>query len=244
VLRFQLAFPQNYPAVPPLIIFTNDIFHPLVTPLTTYTYSTSTSTADPVSAGDQERLLPGGLSLRHGFPGWFKRSGRPGSSDGQQSSQTQSGPRNLSSTGESDKASEEALNSRTAQSIFQPPPKDEGSSVEEAHPTIIEVLRYLKDVFEDDSLLDNIPIDAAGNPGAWHAWQAYRRKTKPGKQSAEGLRSQSSTPSRGANTQAKPKPGGWNWDGVWAERVKKAVNNSLAESTLYGGVDGDDIVSL
>src|ERR1700749_3939206 len=36
ILRFQLSFLSQFPAQPPLITFSSDIFHPLLTPLTTY----------------------------------------------------------------------------------------------------------------------------------------------------------------------------------------------------------------
>ena len=67
VLRFQISFLSQFPAQPPLITFSSDIFHPLLTPLTTYT----ASGMDTVSASDQEILPPGGFSLRYGFPAWF-----------------------------------------------------------------------------------------------------------------------------------------------------------------------------
>src|ERR1700760_4210163 len=69
-----MSFPQGYPSQPPLITFSSDIFHPLLTPLTTYTYTTSTTSTETFSASDQERLPPGGFSLRHGFPHWFAPS--------------------------------------------------------------------------------------------------------------------------------------------------------------------------
>lgn len=73
VLRFQIHFPESYPQLPPLITFASDIFHPLVTPLTTYMYTTDIQDNGTVSATDDERLPPGGFSLRHGFPDWFGR---------------------------------------------------------------------------------------------------------------------------------------------------------------------------
>jgi hypothetical protein len=76
ILRFQIRFPTSYPDVPPVVIFTTDIFHPLLVPLTTYTFTTGSSSEDPVSARDEERLPPGGFSLRHGFPRWFVRAQR------------------------------------------------------------------------------------------------------------------------------------------------------------------------
>ncbi|KAK4963947.1 hypothetical protein LTR28_004238, partial [Elasticomyces elasticus] len=68
VLRFQISFPSAYPQRAPVVTITTDIFHPLATPLTTYTHSTESVADEPVSARDDERLPPGGFSLRHGFP--------------------------------------------------------------------------------------------------------------------------------------------------------------------------------
>ena len=71
VLRFHVSFPTDYPESPPVITFTTDIFHPLVTPLTTYSHFAGTQNSDTRSASDEERLPPGGFSLRYGFPSWF-----------------------------------------------------------------------------------------------------------------------------------------------------------------------------
>ncbi len=76
VLRFQISFPDTYPNLPPLVTFSTDMFHPLITPLTTYTYTTDIQDNGTVSATDEERLPPGGFSLRHGFPAWFGRASR------------------------------------------------------------------------------------------------------------------------------------------------------------------------
>lgn len=41
------------------------------------------------------------------------------------------------------------------------------------------------------------------------------------------------------------RPGEWNWEGVWEERVKKGIAASLSEPVLFGGVGStDDVVSL
>lgn len=76
ILRFQISFPPSYPNLPPLVTFSTDMFHPLITPLTTYMYTTDIHDSGTVSATDDERLPPGGFSLRHGFPGWFGRGSR------------------------------------------------------------------------------------------------------------------------------------------------------------------------
>ena len=38
----------------------------------------------------------------------------------------------------------------------------------------------------------------------------------------------------------------WSWDGVWKERVRKGIDASIAESTLYGNPTSasDDLVCL
>ena len=97
---------------------------------------------------------------------------------------------------------------------------------------ILDVLQYLKHSFDDESALDTLPLEAAGNSGAWKAWRAYRRTYNP----------YSSTPA--LEHWAKPQDE-WSWDGVWEMRVRKGVDASIAESTLYGGVaTADDLVNL
>ena len=194
--------------MPPWVTFATDIFHPLLTPLTTYTYTTGAADTDTVSATDEERLPPGGFSLRHGFPEWFER------------------------TSEAE-------------------PK---SSLE--HPTAVDVLQYIRSAFDDATVLDSVPLRAAGNPGAWHAWRSYRSKaihdsqdhalasTTPSDGDAKEL---VNTPDQQAGARAssdrKRRPGEWDWDGVWEERARKGIEGSIAEPVLYGNaVAGDDIV--
>lgn len=38
------------------------------------------------------------------------------------------------------------------------------------------------------------------------------------------------------------KPGEWNWEGVWEDRVKKGIKASLSDPVLFGG--GTDEVSV
>lgn len=117
--------------------------------------------------------------------------------------------------------------------------KDEANAADQADVCVAEILRYVRTVFEDAELLDAVRLEAAANPGAWYAWQSYRgRDTKALGSKAEGQAgSGSSTPSR-------PKgPSEWNWEGVWEERVKRVVQSSLTEASLYGksGVGDDDV---
>ena len=238
ILRFHISFPSDYPTLPPSVTFTSDIFHPLVAPLTTYTYTTGSSNSDTVSATDEERLPPGGFSLRHGFPHWFGRAQKSATSSTDSS-------RNVSSTHDSTrKLGEDAY--------MVPPPEDlssRGSSRGLRSPLmrpsrvvpqisglqpqsikIVEVLQYLKCSFDDEGALDTLPLEAAGNSGAWKAWRAYRRSNN----------TDESTPSLEMRAKQQDE---WSWDGVWEMRVRKGIDASIAESTLYGGLTGDNLVS-
>ncbi|KAI0479018.1 ubiquitin-conjugating enzyme [Xylariaceae sp. FL0804] len=217
VMRFQISFPDSYPRLPPLVTFSTDMFHPLITPLSTYMYTTDIQDNGTVSATDVERLPPGGFSLRHGFPAWFGRTGRGTAGSSQPSGQQE-----------------------TRLTPHRPPPADarggdtpdsKGSAVggspafadtNRAEVSTFEVLRYIRSTFDDESVLDSLPLEAAGNPGAWHAWRTY--------QIGKGKMPPSSDAAR--------KPGEWNWEGVWEERVKKGVATSLSEAVMFGGSGG------
>jgi len=195
----------------------------LVAPLTTYTYTTGSSNSDTVSASDEERLSPGEFSLRHGFPHWFRRN--------QKNSDASSGASSRDASGSYEAGH---LNLRNA---VRPPPEDLSSRGSSTHPltksytkttSIIEVLQYIKRSFDTEGALDTLPFNAAGNSGAWKAWRAYRRSTHEDRgilASEPGVRQQDE----------------WSWDGVWEERVRKGIDASIADSTLYGG-GGDDLV--
>lgn len=90
----------------------------------------------------------------------------------------------------------------------------------------------MKSAFDDEIALDTLPLEAAGNSGAWKAWRAYRRSNEADSKLVD------SAPSLHEQDE-------WSWDGVWEERVRKGVDASIAESTLYGGTSGgDDLVSF
>jgi len=110
-------------------------------------------------------------------------------------------------------------------------------------------------------VLDLVPLEAAGNPGAWHAWRSYRAKSGKvfnhegaGKEKTawhDGLSDGEDDHSAGgyqrvaggsSSPMANRRPGEWNWDGVWEIRVKKGVEGSLAEAALYGKDAGDDLI--
>lgn len=219
ILRFQVSFSSPFPAASPLITFSSDIFHPLLTPLTTYTFTTSTSDVDTVSATDDERLPPGGFSLRHGFPQWFG-----GRKDKSPSSR-------VSSLSITDSATSQPTNAVLSPSMY-------------------EVLDYLRSAFTDEAFLDSVPLQAAANSGAYHAWKTHREREMGSDavqshgndgqtQSAMPLAPRSETLAAGRAR----RPGEWNWEGVWEERVKRGVQNSLAEPVLFGtAIGGDDVV--
>ncbi|KAI8633323.1 ubiquitin-conjugating enzyme [Xylariaceae sp. FL1651] len=236
VMRFQISFPDSYPRLPPLVTFSTDIFHPLITPLSTYMYSTDIQDNGTVSATDDERLPPGGFSLRHGFPDWFGRRGRRVASDIQsggdqaarQTPHRPPPPADLSSGGTAGSRS-----SAVGQSPgFADTKKKEVST--------FSVLRYIRSTFDDEDVLDSIPVEAAGNPGAWHAWRTHR--VSNGKEFATPA-----TPSDAkipmTNPGSERRPGEWNWEGVWEERVEKGISSSLSESVMFGGVGAaDDVI--
>jgi hypothetical protein len=219
ILRFQISFPEIYPQRPPVVTFQSDLFHPLVTPLTTYTYSTRDTGSDTVSAVDEGRLPPGGLSLRHGFPEWFRRTG-----DNQNSTKADQAGSCPESNAE-DVTSKHTKNGDT-ESRWQPP-------------HILEVLQYMRIIFESEKVLDSIPIGDVANAGAWHAWRSYRTKATEDNK-APATAAQTASPRERAQQSPRQQPGGarrpgeWNWQGVWEDRVRKSINGSITNPVLYG----------
>lgn len=126
-----------------------------------------------------------------------------------------------------------------------------------------DVLRYIRSTFDDESVLDGVPLEAAGNPGAWHAWRTHQVKSgkitpvvegKEKSQWQDGLSDDGGAANapdgyaRLAGGTSAPmttrKPGEWNWDGVWEVRVKKGIEASMTESVLFGTSAGDDLVQF
>jgi hypothetical protein len=108
---------------------------------------------------------------------------------------------------------------------------------------IVRVLDYVRSTFSEESVLDSLPLEAAANPGAYHAWRTYRAPILQAQQPSE-LGAESSLPDQVEEVAAlgpNRRPGQWNWEGVWEERVKKAVKASLSEPMLFGA---EDIVRL
>ena len=91
---------------------------------------------------------------------------------------------------------------------------------------VFEVLEYVKRSFDEDDFLDTLPLEAAGNVGAWKAWRAHR--------------SNSGVSLQGSSTVAMDNPEEWKWDGVWEQRVMRGINTSISDSALFGSGSEDD----
>ena len=230
MLRFQIEFPEDYPDRPPVISFLSDVFHPLVTPLTTYTHTTRELGAETVSSADEGRLPPGGFTLRHGFPEWFEAA----------TTSAQNASMRPNEVGAPSQSSDLAIAGN-----------GDGLVVAQSRlPHTIEVLQYLRVAFDTEALLDSIPIDMTANSGAWHAWGSHRSKMNGrGSPATRGSRA-SSQASRERTTSPKQQPGGarrpgeWNWQGVWEERVRKSILASKSEAALFGGDGSDPVMFL
>lgn len=209
-----------------------------------------------ISATAVERLPPGGFSLVHGFPGWFGRgngstSGSDRKSSGQQNpaQQTPPPPRPINPSSSSLNSGDGTPSSKHQSSLSESPGFAETNRKDIS---TFEVLRYIRSTFDDEDVLDSIPLAAAGNPGAWHAWRTHRTENGvvlPDASSSSILNSEDETASVDSAS-AKPttdsarRPGEWNWEGVWEERVKKGIAASLSEPVLFGGIGAsDDVVS-
>lgn len=232
VLRFSISFPWQYPDLPPLLTFATDLFHPLLVPLTTYTFSPSAGdTNETVSASDRERLPPGGFSLRDGFPHWFSGQARAGR-EARDSDGNRHGASRPSLGGSEDVSAElEAMPlGQEVASNMRPAQETAVRSL-----TIVDVLTYVKTAFEDPTMLDRLPLDAAGNPGAWHAWRSHRGIPKaPARGRGPANDERTDSPRDGSQTLA----GDWNWEGVWENRVKSGIENSLSDPVLFGPKSG------
>ncbi|GAB1318942.1 hypothetical protein MFIFM68171_09152 [Madurella fahalii] len=273
IMRFYISFPDTYPSLPPLVTFSTDMFHPLITPLTTYMYSTDVQDGGTVSASDDERLPPGGFSLRHGFPGWFGRGSRARATA--TATATREAPMEGATKRRGSSGAEAAV-------MMTPPPRSavvtatgtgavtpgsamSGASVASSSATTTtpgfaqtrrrdvstyEVLRYIRSTFDDEDMLDSVPLEAAGNPGAWHAWRTHRRqaaaaannKALPGSVAENPAGQGTSSTGEAQGEPAARRPGEWNWEGVWEERVKRGIAASLSEGVLYGNAGAADEV--
>ncbi|KAF2227332.1 hypothetical protein BDZ85DRAFT_2173 [Elsinoe ampelina] len=217
IFRFNIIFPLQYPSRPPTISFLSDVFHPLVSPLTTYLFSNQDTGADTVSATDHDRLSPGSFSLRHGFPEWFRRTPQRSSGD------LDEGMSDITDMGASPNDTSAPIPARDMQTRPWEPPH------------IVEVLFYLRAAFASAELLDAIPQDAAANPSAWHAWHTFSSKDVNRSSSLRSKSDAGMTPVSALKQQpgGARSPGEWNWDGVWEDRLRKCVQASLAEQAVF-----------
>ncbi|KAE8389949.1 ubiquitin-conjugating enzyme/RWD-like protein [Aspergillus alliaceus] len=232
ILRFQIRFPPSYPDLPPSVNFSTDVFHPLIVPLTTYTFSTSASSEDPVSASDEERLPPGGFSLRHGFPHWFGRAKRSAMNSADSSRAVSIHDSNIggeaadkdwpSDASRPTSPSKDQVDNEREESATGPP-AEKPIEMRKTVP-VTALLNYIRSTFDDETVLDSLPLEAAGNPSAWHAWKAHRKDSSTSAFTASSKR---------GSPQARL-PGDWHWDGIWAKRVQDEVEASRSDATLFG----------
>ncbi|ETN44107.1 uncharacterized protein HMPREF1541_10657 [Cyphellophora europaea CBS 101466] len=209
ILRFEITFPSAYPDVAPVVTFSTDVFHPLVVPLTQYTFSTSApESTGTVSASDEYRVPPGSFSLRHGFPQWFRHGTIARSSLENKFELEPTGALSAESAASGQETLTDTLDSRKI---------------------TLQLLHHIKQSFEDAEFLDNLPFAVVGNPSAWHSWRAYRGLA----------RSQTRGRSLGDDEPAEKPPSSpkqmsdWNWDGVWESRVRNGIDSSISEAGLF-----------
>lgn len=211
VFRLHISFPDFYPDLPPLITFSTDIFHPLVVPLTTHTFSTGAVDAiGTVSATDEQRLPSGAFSLRNGFPGWFGQA--------RWTDDSRNASRHVSDNSEADQKDLATVRMEGQQN---PPPNQNF--------LVVRALAYLKASFEDLEILDNLPLEVAANPGAWYAWRSHRGLPKASSRAVSPAQEEA-----GKMPVAQKQPGDWNWEGVFEKRVGSAIEASISDPVLFG----------
>ena len=212
ILRLHISFPDDFPLSPPLLTVLTDIFHPLIVPLTTYTFASGAfEDSSVVKTKEEDRLPPGALCFRHAFPSWFTP---------RRNEHELEHPRNGSNASASSPGS-------SSLSPASPDTHQQRKGADKEN-NLAAVLEYMKAVFENSDLLDNFPLEYVGNPGAWHAWRAYRglpkwtsRPTSPVSPGRKDIR----TPMK--------HPGDWNWEGVFEARIRNGIEASISEATLF-----------
>ena len=235
-------------------------------------YTTDIQDSGTVSATDDERLPPGGFSLRDGFPGWFGRGARR-SAEHRRGGNLRTPPRGstdvsrISSPGSGRDSLSPTRGGRTLESSGGTADSlglgDSGEKI-----STYCVLRYIRSAFDDEEVLDKVPLEAAGNPGAWHAWRTHRIKTGampptptvPEYSKERGMWNDGLSEDEESNSSvgvpagyqrlaggtsaplATRRPGEWNWEGVWEVRVKKGIDASVSEAVLFGSSAGDELI--
>lgn len=210
IVRFEIVFPLAYPEVAPQIICSTELFHPLLTPLTTYT--STGADLDPAATTNiptTNPRTPGEFSLKHGFSGWFVQ---PSDSKAGSSADVR----------DCDQDDVAIIPHQSGRNRAR-----HNSSVNTLN--IHSVLAYFKRAFEDDEFLDALPYAAATNTNAWYAWRTHRGLPGVGAESVNGA---SMEPSKAASSIGKH-PADWNWDGVWQSRVESGLDESIDDASLY-----------
>jgi hypothetical protein len=201
-----------------VVTFLQDVFHPLVTPLTTYTYSTR-ERGGTISAADEEKLPPGGLVLNEGFPEWFDRT-----------------TAEAARIKEQEPGITEAADTLTA--AHNAPPHIA---------QVLQYMRLVFSAPEliDGVPLLSAANPSAWH--AWRSHRAKvlgeNRAQSPAKFLNGDASSEGSLSPQAAQPGGARRPGEWNWSGVWEDRVKKVVVASRAEATLFGGGETGEVVS-
>ena len=216
ILRFQIAFPDDYPDRPPVVTFLQDVFHPLVTPLTTYTHSTR-ERGGTISAADEEKLPPGGLVLKEGFPEWF--ADRAG------------------------KRHEDELSANEGADIV---PNTHAATPHIAQVLQYLRLVFSAPEIIDGVPLASAANPSAWHAWRSHRAKALgeHRAQSPAKSLNGDTSSDGSLSPRAAQPGGARRPGEWNWSGVWEDRVRKVIAASRTEGTLFGGGGAGDVVRL
>ena len=190
--------------------------------------------------------------MKHGFARWFETPGSSVTSsapawDVSESYQQRKHVREPESAASTSSA---AAQDSCSSIIRDRPSRVATNESLRTHDSITTVLDYVKTSFDDVELLDGIPLEAAGNPGAWKAWQAYRKHVLDSSIEDRGItetqddRQPLKTFDNDIVPQVQRQPEEWNWDGVWQERVRKGINASISDQVLYGSGVGDDPVWL
>lgn len=233
-------------------------------------YSPEGGDSETVSAGDDEHLPPGGFSLRHGFPEWFERvsrvesagtSRRASQASGMQTPPRKTGMASISATPDS----RHSVRAATPSAQGTPGFMQTQSQGQINFASTYDVLQYIKSTFDSDKVLDSIPLEAAGNPGAWHAWRTHRIQEGKllnctvisvdcpqttslaagfglGQETAPTIAPVPTAAKAGSAGAAARRPGEWNWEGVWEQRVRKGISASVSEPVLFGNAGVPDEV--
>lgn len=198
-----------------MITFLQDVFHPLVTPLTTYTHSTR-ERGGTISAADEEKLPPGGLVLKEGFPEWF-----------------------ASEAGKKDEAEQADSEGAEAAAATHDAPPHIAQVLQYLR------LVFSAPEITDAVPLSSAANPSAWHAWRSHRAKVLgeNRAQSPAKSLNGDASSDGSLSPRAAQPGGARRPGEWNWSGVWEDRVRKVIAASRAEGTLFGGGGTGDVVS-